>query len=318
MPSAASLWISSQNSRRALGSTPAVGSSSSSRSGLGRMQAPSARRCFQPPDSVPASCFSRPCRPSRSMAARASRRGIGQAVDAGDELQVLLDRQVLVQAEALRHVADVALDLVALRAGCRSRARCRGRCRASAGRTACAAWWSCRSRWGRGSRRSGRACTRMRQVAHDDLAAERLGQAFDLDGEARRWFALTCGHGSLRRLAARATTPAGRRAGRSRPLGHRLDAEHQPRALLLAVDDGRRELGLRRDEVDARDEVVRAAVAAAPRSRSPMCTVGSTACGTKKRTLHVARRQQRHDRPARPAPSRRRGSRPPGWCRRPG
>ena len=59
---------------------------------------------------------------------RASLLGIGEAVDAGDELQVLLDGEVLVEAEALRHVADVALDLVALGAGCRSRAPCRGRC----------------------------------------------------------------------------------------------------------------------------------------------------------------------------------------------
>ena len=65
---------------------------------------------------LPASCRSRPCRPRRSMAARASLRRIGEAVDARDELQVLQDRQVLVEAEALRHVADVALDLLALRA----------------------------------------------------------------------------------------------------------------------------------------------------------------------------------------------------------
>ena len=56
-PAAASRWISSQNSRRALGSTPAVGSSSSSSFGLCMMQAASASRCFQPPDSVPASCL---------------------------------------------------------------------------------------------------------------------------------------------------------------------------------------------------------------------------------------------------------------------
>ena len=51
-PRAASAWISSQKSRRAFGSTPAVGSSSSRSSGSCRMQAPSARRCFQPPESV--------------------------------------------------------------------------------------------------------------------------------------------------------------------------------------------------------------------------------------------------------------------------
>src|SRR5262245_23627245 len=47
-----------------------------------------------------------------------------------------------------------------------------------------------------------------------------------------------------------------------RPLGQGLDAKHQPRPLLLAVDDGRCELGLRRDEADACGEVAPAAVAA--------------------------------------------------------
>src|SRR6267142_1224984 len=47
-----------------------------------------------------------------------------------------------------------------------------------------------------------------------------------------------------------------------RLLRQRLDAEHQPRPLLLAVDDGRRELGLRRDEAHARYQVAAAAVAA--------------------------------------------------------
>src|SRR5581483_2033388 len=37
---------------------------------------------------------------------------VGEAVDAGDELEVLEDRQVLVEAETLRHVADVALELL--------------------------------------------------------------------------------------------------------------------------------------------------------------------------------------------------------------
>src|SRR5262245_9286814 len=41
-----------------------------------------------------------------------------------------------------------------------------------------------------------------------------------------------------------------------------LDAEHKSRALLLAVDDGRRELGLHRDEAHARHQIARAAVAA--------------------------------------------------------
>src|SRR4026208_198744 len=47
----------------------------------------------------------------------------------------------------------------------------------------------------------------------------------------------------------------------ARLLRHRLDAEHQSRALLLAVDDGRRELGLGRDEVHPCREALRAAIA---------------------------------------------------------
>jgi hypothetical protein len=49
-----------------LGSTPAVGSSSSSSFGLCMMQAASASRCFQPPDSVPASWLRREARPRSS------------------------------------------------------------------------------------------------------------------------------------------------------------------------------------------------------------------------------------------------------------
>ena len=37
-----------------------------------------------------------------------------QAIDARDKLQVLLHRKVLVEAEALRHIADLALDLLGL------------------------------------------------------------------------------------------------------------------------------------------------------------------------------------------------------------
>jgi hypothetical protein len=34
-----------------------------------------------------------------------------QAVDAGDEFEILAHRQVIVEAEALRHVADAGFDL---------------------------------------------------------------------------------------------------------------------------------------------------------------------------------------------------------------
>ena len=44
------------------------------------------------------------------------RNGLGDAVDAADEFQVLAHREVLVERELLRHVADLALDHVGLRA----------------------------------------------------------------------------------------------------------------------------------------------------------------------------------------------------------
>src|SRR3982074_2255347 len=44
----------------------------------------------------------------------------------------------------------------------------------------------------------------------------------------------------------------------------RLDAEHQPRPLLLAIDDGRGEFGLCRDEIDAGSKPAGATVAAHP------------------------------------------------------
>ena len=54
------------------------------------------------------------CRPSPSSARSTASRRVRHLVDARDEVEVLADRQVLPEREALRHVADVALDLVAL------------------------------------------------------------------------------------------------------------------------------------------------------------------------------------------------------------
>ena len=56
----------------------------------------------------------RPARPSRSMLSRTACAAVRHAVHARDEVEVLRDAQVLVEAEPLRHVADVALDRVAL------------------------------------------------------------------------------------------------------------------------------------------------------------------------------------------------------------
>ena len=52
---------------------------------------------------------------SKPLDHRARRRcRVGDPVEARDEFQVLAHREILVEAEALRHVADVALDLVRL------------------------------------------------------------------------------------------------------------------------------------------------------------------------------------------------------------
>ena len=114
MPRAASACSSSQKSRRAFGSTPAVGSSSSSSCGSCNRHAASASRCFQPPDSEPASWFARRRESQLSERLVDARRAVGHAVHARDKAQVLADRQVFPERKTLRHVADVALDLPGL------------------------------------------------------------------------------------------------------------------------------------------------------------------------------------------------------------
>src|SRR6478736_7107083 len=81
------------------------------------------------------------------------------------------------------------------------------------------------------------------------------------------------------------------------PLRQGLDAEHEAGALLLAVDDRGRELGLRRDEVHARNEILRAAVAV---DRDPVADVHLRQDCLRHEEAYpdVLRRQQRHDRPA--------------------
>ena len=123
MPVAAYAWSSSQNSRRASGSTPAVGSSSSRSCGSCSRQAASARRCFQPPDSVPASCSPR-AREAQPVERRVDARGaVGHPVHPRDEREVLADREVVPEREPLRHVARAALDLPRLGADVVAQAR---------------------------------------------------------------------------------------------------------------------------------------------------------------------------------------------------
>ena len=80
------------------------------------MAVPRARRCFHPPDRLRVSSRSRPSSPAISstncLRARSCLRP--HAVGPPVEVQVLVHRQVVVQAEALRHVADALLDLADL------------------------------------------------------------------------------------------------------------------------------------------------------------------------------------------------------------
>src|SRR5882672_10587176 len=105
-------WICSQNSRRLTGSTPAVGSSRKRRGGSWMVAQASATRCFQPPESVPGDLVAAASQPDLAQhlldkgGADASR----DAVQPGVEAQVLVHGEVLVQAEALGHVADALLD----------------------------------------------------------------------------------------------------------------------------------------------------------------------------------------------------------------
>ncbi len=112
MPSAASSWICSQKSRRAFGSTPAVGSSSSS--SCGRVQHAGGERQPLLPAAGQRAGELRAAR-RRGPAAQASRSIASLARPATPYIRATksrfsLDRQILVQAEALRHVADLALD----------------------------------------------------------------------------------------------------------------------------------------------------------------------------------------------------------------
>ena len=107
-PASASMPMRFQNSRRVSGSTPEVGSSRNRISGACSSDAASASRCLSPSGSSCATVLARP--PQFEAVQRrvdgARLRGAVQAVDAGEEAQVLPHRQFGIEREALRHVAD--------------------------------------------------------------------------------------------------------------------------------------------------------------------------------------------------------------------
>ena len=93
---------------------------------------------------------------SRTNARRSSKRLAAETVDAAEEADVLIDRQRLVEREALRHVADAALHAFGIARRRRRRRRWPCRRSARADRRACGWSWTCRRRSRRGSRRSRR------------------------------------------------------------------------------------------------------------------------------------------------------------------
>jgi hypothetical protein len=139
--------------------------------------------------------------------ARRSRR-IGDPVDARDEFQVLAYGEILVEAEALRHVAHVALDLVRLGADVVTEA---GAVAFVGGEQ------PAQHPDGRGLARSIEAEEPVdfpaldphRQVAHDLVAVEGFCQPFDVDGDIRRRRHWPCPSATL------TGWPTRRRSGRS-------------------------------------------------------------------------------------------------------
>ena len=105
MPPAASSRIRTQNSRRACGSKPVVGSSRKSSSGRPITPSATSRRRFWPPDRVWVSARRFSVRPT---AVEHGGRVGGIRVVPGEEAHHLLDPQLVELAGALQHEADPA------------------------------------------------------------------------------------------------------------------------------------------------------------------------------------------------------------------
>ena len=159
MPCAASANSRSHSSRRATGSMPAVGSSRNTTRGSCISAAPSASRCFQPPDSRPArrSAYGSMCVELERVLDALAQPRAGEPVDARVELEVLEHREIRIQRELLAHVADLPADRLAVLRRRRGRAPTRGPSSARAGRTGCGSASTCPSRSGRAGRRRARS-----------------------------------------------------------------------------------------------------------------------------------------------------------------
>ena len=111
MPSFSSWYRMAQKSRRETGSTPLVGSSRNRIRGRCSSVHISASFCFMPPESCPAGRVAERLHAGHAQQLRGQVRARlpGDAEQVRVEDHVLFHGQVLVQPEALRHVADLVL-----------------------------------------------------------------------------------------------------------------------------------------------------------------------------------------------------------------
>ena len=154
IPPCTNSWRSAHSSRRETGSTPFVGSSRSSTSGSCRSAHASASFLYMPPESASA-------RRSRNGASRVMREeplgalAVDRArehVEPREEPEVLVHREVAVQAVLLRHEAEPLADARPTTGPARARAPRRRRARRA--RRARGSRWSSPRRPGRRARRA--------------------------------------------------------------------------------------------------------------------------------------------------------------------
>src|ERR1700737_86025 len=103
-------WIRSQNSRRALASTPAVGSSRSNSIGWGRARAGGGEPRLPAARELSRKLLATIGEPHAVHDADDRFTPVRHVVHACDEVEIFKNRQVLVEAELLRHVASLAAD----------------------------------------------------------------------------------------------------------------------------------------------------------------------------------------------------------------
>ena len=172
---------------------------------------------------------------------------IGHFVDAGDEIEILVDGQVVVEAEPLRHISDLPADRLSLVDDVVAEA-----CPAAAIRNEEPAQHADRRGLAAavGTEKAAyfTGADLQREAFDDFVRAETLAQVVNVDDQVRH-----CGGGLRHRTHRhRLTGVDQRRLLRRRARLHQVD---QLGAIGVAVDHRRRIFGLRRDERNRRLEI---------------------------------------------------------------